>query len=205
MKIERVEVLVEEPSMEAALQILLPRLLATISFQIHPFQCKAELLKHLPARLQAYRRWLPDNWRILVVVDRDQDDCLNLKRSLQEMAHAAGFSIRDAGVGAPCLVVNRLAIEELEAWYFGDWAAVRMAYPRVSATIPQKKGYRDPDSISGGTWEAFERILQKAGYFKTGLRKVEAARAIGPHMDPIRNTSHSFRVLCDALAKMTRQ
>jgi hypothetical protein len=26
------------------------------------------------------------------------------------------------------VVVNRLAIEELEAWYFGDWEAVRAAY-----------------------------------------------------------------------------
>ncbi|MBI3766152.1 MAG: HDIG domain-containing protein, partial [Ignavibacteriales bacterium] len=32
--------------------------------------------------------------------------------------------------------------------------------------------------------EAFEKILQKASYFKGGLRKIEAARAIASHMDP---------------------
>jgi len=44
----------------------------------------------------------------------------------------------------------------------------------VSPTIPNHAGYRDPDAIRGGTWEAFERILKRHDYFKTGLRKVEA-------------------------------
>ncbi len=34
----------------------------------------------------------------------------------------------------------------------------------------------DPDAIPGGTWEAFERVLQRSGYFQTGLRKLEAAQ-----------------------------
>jgi hypothetical protein len=40
-----------------------------------------------------------------------------------------------------------------------------------------KGSYRDPDGVLGGTWEALERILKRAGYFKTGLRKMECARA----------------------------
>ena len=59
--------------------------------------------------------------------------------------------------------------------------------------IPAKQGYRDPDAIAGGTWEALERVLQRAGYFRSGLRKIEAARAIAEHMDPARNRSASFR------------
>ncbi len=43
---------------------------------------------------------------------------------------------------------------------------------------------------------AFERILQKRGYCKTGLRKIEAARAIAAHIDPGRNRSHSFSTFC---------
>jgi hypothetical protein len=39
-------------------------------------------------------------------------------------------------------------------------------YPRVSKSTPERAKYRDPDAIAGGTWEAFERILQNAGYFK---------------------------------------
>jgi hypothetical protein len=94
-------------------------------------------------------------------------------------------------------------IEELEAWYFGDWEAVRRAYPKVDATIPAQAKYRDPDAIKGGTWEALERALKKAGYFKSGLRKVELARAVAEHMEPGRNTSHSFKVLRTALTEMT--
>ena len=66
-------------------------------------------------------------------------------------------------------LVNRVVIEELEAWYFGDWEAVRSAYPRVSPTVPNQSRYRNPDSVQGGTWEAFERILKGHGYFRTGL------------------------------------
>ena len=98
-------------------------------------------------------------------------------------------------------MVNRVAIEELEAWYFGEWEAVRGAYPRVSRTVPQQARYRDPDAIRGGTWEAFERVLQRRGYFKTGLRKLEAARQVAAHFDPDRSRSHSFEKLRAVIAE----
>jgi hypothetical protein len=50
--------------------------------------------------------------------------------------------------------------------------------------------------------EAFERVLQNGGYFKTGLRKIEAARLVAAQMIPARNSSTSFRVLCAALSEM---
>ena len=118
------------------------------------------------------------------------------------MARGVNLSTRTRAGGKPYAVVNRLAIEELEAWYFGDWEAVRAAFPRVDLTIPSKAKYRDPDAIIGGTWEALERIFQNAGYYKTGLRKIEAARSIAEHMDPSRNRSRSFQVLRDALTEM---
>ena len=99
--------------------------------------------------------------------------------------------------------MTRIAVEELEAWYFGDWQAVCAAYPRVSPNTPRQARYRDPDAIAGGTWEAFERILQQHGYFKPGLAKVQAAAAIGQQIDPARNRSHSFAVLRDAIAEAT--
>ena len=51
-------------------------------------------------------------------------------------------------------LVNRLAVEELEAWFFGDVDAMATAYPRVPRTLAQRAPYRDPDRIKGGTWEA---------------------------------------------------
>jgi hypothetical protein len=199
------ELLVEEPSMEAFLRALLPRLLPQgRSFEVHTFQGKSDLLGKLEARLRGYAAWLPEDWRVVVVVDRDDDDCQTLKHRLDQIAQGAGLRTRNFAGGLPWQLVNRIAIEELEAWYFGDWEAVRSAYPRVAAGIPKRQGFRDPDAIAGGTWEAFERLMQRHGYFRGGVAKIEAARAIGACIDPARNRSASFaafwRVLAEAVA-----
>lgn len=120
---------------------------------------------------------------------------------LESIAQRAGLRTRTRARGAPWQLVNRIAIEELEAWYFGDWTAVRAAYPRVLADVPRRQGLRDPDAIAGGTWEAFERVMQQRGYFKSGLTKIAAARAIGAHVDPQRSSSHSFRSFGAAIAQ----
>lgn len=198
---ERLIVLVEEISMEATLEKLLPHLLGNTEFEIRRFQCKDDLLKQLPDRLRAYATWLPENWAILVLVDRDDDDCTALKERLEAMAKDSGLATKTgAGHGKHFQIVNRLAIEELEAWFFGDWEAVQAAYLRVPSTIPRKAGFRDPDAISGGTWEALERILRRAGYFSGGLRKLECARAVAEHMEPSRNRSRSFQAFCGAVS-----
>jgi hypothetical protein len=209
--VEHVEVLVEEPSMEAALRILLPKVLGALSFEIYPHQCKDELLLRLPQRLLGYgqrRRndsWFRDHCRVAIVVDRDDDNCMQLKRRLEKMAHDANLVTRSRARGGMYMVANRIAIEELEAWYFGDWKAVQAAYPRVPVTIPAQARFRSPDEIAGGTWEAFERVLQRSGYFSGGLRKVEAARAVAIHMDPSRNSSPSFCAFRNVLLEMAGQ
>ncbi|MFH2131906.1 MAG: DUF4276 family protein [bacterium] len=198
--LERLIVCVEEYSMEAALQILLPRMLGNIDFQILRFQCKDDMLKQLPARLKGFSNWLPENWSILVLVDRDDDDCMQLKHQLEKMAEDAGFLTKTNASSGQCFkVTNRIVIEELEAWYFGDWDAVRTAYPKVAKTIPDKAGYRDPDAIRGGTWEALERIMKRAGYFSTGLRKTECARQVAQYMKLQQNHSHSFKMFYTAV------
>lgn len=187
--------------MEAALRVLLPRMLGSIPFEVYPHNCKEELLARLPERLRGYARWIPRTWRIVVIVDRDDDDCARLKGRIEKMIKAAGLVSRTSG-RTPWVVVARIAIEELEAWYFGDWSAVEAAYPGLPPTIPVRAKYRDPDAISGGTWEAFERVLQAAGYFDGGLRKIEAARAVAEHMTPARNRSPSFVALRSVLVEM---
>ena len=186
--------------MEAFLSASLPNWLpAGISFAVHPHQGKADLLAKLTKRLRAYAAWLPEDWRVIVIVDRDDDDCLKLKESLECSVPTGRLESRSRAGSSSWQVVNRVAIEELEAWYFGDWEAVRAAYPKVSPDIPAQAKYRDPDAIQGGTWEAFERILKKRGYFSNGLRKIEAARSIGAHIDPSRNRSRSFSALKAAI------
>lgn len=197
MKVERVDILVEEPSMELVLRAIVPKIV-DLDFDVYQHDSKPELFARLPERLAGYAAWLPESWRILVIVDRDDDDCVQLRRELDAIATRAGLSA-DARTVPARRVVNRIAIEELEAWFFGDWDAVRSAYPRVAANVPAKQAYRDPDGIKGGTWEALERELRKAGYFKTGLQKLRLAREIAAHMEPDRNRSPSFRKFRDAL------
>jgi hypothetical protein len=134
-----------------------------------------------------------------VVVDRDDDDCRALKAKLEAMAKSARLRTRSNVEKQPWQLVTRIAIEELEAWYFGDWAAVCAAYPKVSARVVSQAGYRDPDRIAGGTWEAFERVLKKHGYFDGGLAKIEAGRTLGALIDPGRNRSASFGQFQDAV------
>jgi hypothetical protein len=191
---KHLELLVEEPSAEAFFQVLLPRILPQgCSFAVHVHQGKTDLLGKLEARLKAYAKWLPVDWRLLVIVDRDDGHCKQLKQQMEMITQRAKLLTRAQANHPKWQVVNRVAVEELEAWYFGDWDAVRAAFPRVSEKTVQRQGLRDPDAIKGGTWEAFERELQRAGYFKGGLAKIEAARSIAAHIQPERNRSHSFR------------
>jgi len=200
----QIELLVEEPSAEAALQILLPKILpAEVSFSIHPHQGKADLLGSLPQRLKGYNSWIPRDYRIVVLVDADREDCRILKRRLEQAARGAGLVTRSASRSPSFQVVNRLAVEELEAWFFGDVDAIAAAYPRVPRSLAQKAPFRNPDQIRGGTCEALERVLQRAGHFPGGLAKIEAARAIARHMDPQRNRSRSFQIFRDALREIS--
>jgi hypothetical protein len=189
------EILVEEPSAEAALLQLVPKILGpVVTFRVFPHQGKPDLLAKLPARLRAYRRWLPPDWRLVILLDTDGNDCVEEKRRMEEIALQAGLLTRTATEpGIAFQVLTRLAIEELEAWFLGDVEALRAAYPGVPASLANRSAYRDPDAIRGGTAEALERELRKAGYHLGGLAKIQAAREISAHMDPERNRSRSFQ------------
>ena len=198
-----VEFLLEEPSAEEALRQLLPKILSTEStFELRNLQGKENLLKQLQTRLQGYANWNMPDLRIVVLVDRDSADCENLKRQLEAAAQAVGLSTKTSAQGGAFVVLNRIAIEELEAWFFGDVNAIVAAYPKVPLTLGEQAKYRDPDAIAGGTAEALERVLQGKGYHPGGLAKLKAARDIAQHMDPTRNRSKSFQVFIAGLAAL---
>ncbi len=188
---------VEEPSAEALLIELVPRILTEYEFEfdIFTFQGKPALLRHLPNRLKAYQH-RADDWRVIVLVDRDNDDCKQLKLQLEDYAHEAGLTTRTTSP-QHFQVINRIAIEELEAWFFGDIEALATAYPRVDRHLGKQADYRDPDAIKNGTWERLEKVL--AYYYPRGLEKIRAAEEISKHMQPDRNRSKSFQVFRDAL------
>jgi hypothetical protein len=198
-----IEFLVEELSAKAALERLIPRIAAAVSFSVHVHRNKQDLLKKVPDRLRGYKHWIPSDWRIVVLVDADDDDCHVLKQSLENTARAEGFSTRtQRAQDATFTVLNRIAIEELEAWFFGDLEAVRAAFPRVPQDTEHKKSYRYPDAVKGGTWEALEKLLRKHGYYPEGYAKIDAATRISEHMDPERNRSHSFCCFRDGIKEL---
>jgi hypothetical protein len=204
--VEHLEILVEEPSAEEAMNLLVPKICGSLqSFKVHPHQGRHDLLCKLEGRLRGYKAWIPATWGIVVVIDEDRNDCTALKRELDGLARAAGFVPRDsARPTARFQVLNRIAVEELEAWYFGDVAALVAAYPGVPATLGARASFRYPDEIAGGTWEQLERVLQEAGHHLGGLQKIRAAREIALHMEPERNSSPSFCAFRDGLRAMTQ-
>jgi Domain of unknown function (DUF4276) len=198
------EILVEERSAESALEVLLPRIVPGIDFKIRVFRGKPDLLKQLPDRLQGYAAWITqEDTYLVVLVDRDDDDCLALKAEMEKMAAAAGLSTATAAPTSHQVhVLNRIVVEELEAWFFGDVTALCAAYPRVPDSLGQRAKYRDPDTIRGGTWEAQERVLQAGGYHRGGFAKVAAATEIVQHMNVDANRSRSFQVFRDGVRRL---
>jgi len=199
-----IEFLLEEESCAAAMSELVPRIIGKqVSFRHHVFQGKPDLLKQLPSRLRGYSRWLPADYRIVVLLDCDNDRCQDLKAQLDDISAGAGLiSRRRPDQRGRFHVLNRIAIEELESWFFGDVGALTQAYPGVPPTLARRRGYRDPDGIAGRTWEKLERVLQDAGYYGGGIPKIEVARNVAQYMDPERNRSRSFRVFCDGLKQL---
>ncbi|MFJ7216713.1 DUF4276 family protein [Amycolatopsis sp. NPDC098790] len=194
----RLEVLVEEPSAEEALRTLLPKIVPGVEFQIVPFNGKTDLLRKLPVRLRDYTHyWAEMGLRIVVLLDRDNDDCAELKRRLVEIAHEAGLPAE--------ATLFRIVIEELEAWFLGDVPALHAAYPKVPPSLGSQTKFRDPENVPGGTWEGLEHVLQKHGYHKKGLQKVRAASEIAPHMDIENNRSKSFQVFRDGLRRLVKE
>ncbi len=169
---------VEEPSVEAALTNLLPKLLPQqTTCQFIVFQGKPDLLDNLSARLRGYASWLPEDWRIVVLIDEDRQDCNQLKEKMEAAAQSAGLATKTRAGNGAYQVLNRIAIEELEAWFVGDVEALRRVYPRLPASLGSRSKFRDPDAIPGGTWESLEHILQSNGYNEAGYPKIAASTA----------------------------
>jgi len=188
-----IEFLLEEPSAEAALNILLPKLLpAGVTWNCYPHRGKTDLFQRLPGRLKNYARQLPHQPELRVVLLMDADtDCRRRKAELEQVVAEAGLLTKTTAAGQPFRILTRLAVQELEAWFLGDREAIQAAYPRVR---PQHFGGlpHDPDTIAD-TWETLWRVLREGKYYLAGKAKVEWAETIAPHLEPDRNQSASFQ------------
>lgn len=199
----RVEFLVEEPSAKAALEQLLPRLLpAGCLARVRAFEGWQDLLSDLPKLLQGYHRRIlregEADLRVVVLLGGD-GICTRRKADLEARAAAAGLLTKTtAPLGQPFQVLNRIAVQELEAWWLGDREAIMAAYPGVK--LHHFKGLaRDPDQPLKPS-EALWSVLKQGRYFLSGKRKTQWATDISQHLDPARNTSASFRCFREGLA-----
>lgn len=197
----RLHFLVEGPAEVQLLKGLLPRLIPQHTFQIYPHQGKGKLrdnpslrpdpkhrgvLDQLPATLRAWGKSLsPQTDRVVVLVDSDNDDLKWLIEKLSEM-------LTTISPAPACLF--RVAVEEVEAWYLGDWPALKRAFPKARKT--QWRKYRQ-DTVCG-TWEIFQQIIQDSLE-----RKPYWGQKIGVELgvDEESNASMSFKKFCSGVRR----
>lgn len=193
-----VEILVEEYSAELVLRTLVPKVVGPdVSFAVRRFQGKPDLLKRLPGVLRGYAARI--SWealRVVVLIDRDAEDCRKLKSALVRMSAEAGLRA-DA-------ILHRIVVDELESWFLGDVPALCAAYGRLPKDLGKQARYRDPDD-TGKASRALEDLLRSKGYHRNGLAKTVAAEAIAPHMDVENNRSQSFQVFRDGLRCLVKE
>ena len=116
-----IEFLLEETSAEIVLNEIVPKIVGEdITFSPRNFSGKQNLLKKLPERLRGYKNRInhEQDLKVVVLIDRDKEDCEKLKLQLEEMAEEAG--LLTPSLSDNFQVLNRIAVEELEAWFFGD-------------------------------------------------------------------------------------
>lgn len=176
--------LLEEPSMEALLNGILPRILPEgVNFQTIPHEGKSELEKSIPIKLRA---WNEPNVAFVIVHDQDSNNCIELKKKLVGLC---ANSNRKFLVRIPC--------HELEAWYWGDLDAVSKAYDKALTPLKNKKKYRVPDQIENPKQELKKLIPQ--------MGQIEGAQRIAPHMNIANNTSYSFNVFVQGILRLCEE
>lgn len=117
----RLELLLEDESTETALRILVPKIVGdkrARAVKYRSFRGKYTLLKQLPAFLKGYTKRIRqgEKLRVLVLLDRDVENCEELKQKLEDIASQSGLITRSmATADKPFQILNRIAVEELEA------------------------------------------------------------------------------------------
>jgi len=210
-----IEILVEDSSGEKLLESLLPKLFGMQgephTWHVHAYRgigripknlnaggdpAKRILLDQLPRLLRGYGK-TPGVDAVVVVLDSDRRNCEDFLAELKAVA---------AGCNPAPNTLFRIAIEEMEAWYFGDQQALTVAYPKAKIQVLRRY---EQDSVCG-TWELLadaiypggSAAIKKAGWPLPGQVKHEWAERIGPLLDPDRNLSPSFGKLRDGLRRL---
>ncbi len=119
-----------------------------------------------------------------------------MKIKMEQIAAKAGLTTKTKSKEPEFHIVNRIAIEEIEAWFLGDEQALCSSYPSLRG-LPGQYQRRPPDHIAN-SWEVLEKLLKDAGYRSIG-GKIEVARKISQNMTPETNRSKSFNAFVAAI------
>jgi len=170
----RLVFLLEEYSMKVFLDRLIPRLFPDLPFLCVPHEGKQDLQKSIPRKLRA---WREPGVRFVVVHDNDSAECSSLKEELVGLCRK--------GSREDTLV--RIAVQELEAWYIGDPAALAAAFSDPSLESIERRGqYRDPDAVVRPSAELTRLV--------PAFQKVSGARRMSTQLTREGNRSRSFSV-----------
>ena len=181
----RLVILVEERSMKMLLEGLLPRLMPEMPFICISHEGKKDLEKSIPRKLRA---WNEPGAQFVVVRDNDGGDCHALKEKLVTLCNNSK---------RPDVLV-RIACQELEAWYFGEPAALAEAFGNNHLIeIGNKASYRDPDTIQQPSKEIVKLVPE--------FQKISGARRMASHLSRNGNRSRSFLAMMDGIEALSRK
>ena len=164
---------------------------------VRPNQRDQTLLHNLPSKLRAYGKENRDDLVVVVLVDLDdRSDCVAFKQELKDLQNICS---------PQPTVLFRIAIEEMEAWFLGDRAALTQAYPDADIAVYSR--YQQDSQC--GTWELLAEVVHVGGLsalLAQGKRSVKVleqkrkwAAKIAPLMNVESNQSPSFCVFRDGL------
>jgi len=194
----QIDFFTEEESARIVLYNILPLILPTdVCFEVYSFNGRGDLLKKLPSRLRAYRHDPLKSNKVVILMDRDSHNCRDVKSQLELIVEQSGLTSKRVN-SDEFQVVTRVVIEELEAWFFGDIAALNQGYPSIPITLAQKRGMQVADEISDPAGRLL-RLLKKEYSDITKLPKLEVAQKVSSCMNPHMNTSQSFNAFIDGV------
>jgi len=153
-----------------------------------PEIAKRGLLDQLPAKLRGYAS-RPADYIIVVLVDADNDDCIDLKTRLTKLYQDTN--------PRPKNVLFRIAIKEIESWFLADREAIKKAYPKARlGKIPKGNLEKVVDA-----WERLAGVLGIDVKTCGGQEKLNWAEAISPHLELDNPNAQSLRAFIDGIEK----
>ena len=189
---DRLEILVEEPSIAEVLKTILPKVLPDgwavgENCFVRPHEGKQDLRASIPRKMRVAGNKDYETG-FIIVHDQDANDCRRLKAELVELCADAQIA------GFPPFKV-RIVCRELESWYWGDMDAIEHVFPRFrAAKYRNKKQFRQPDACVSPKHE-LKRIVGE-------YPQIATARDLAAHMDVLANKSQSFRCFIACVKQM---